>query len=288
MRMKRRMKGGPRNTITSLQVMVKSGSSPEAFPANHSLTPGSAEARTTTVTSGLRCSALCKSPGPVGFLLRMCLASSRWNSTRCLLTWKVKATPQGRLLFQLAPSTPRTVETESGLLGTPTETMNYTRPSMQKKPGCRLWRTPSAQQAGEGSLIERCVTKDGRPSVEGERAYDSATGNLVQVTLNRQVKMWPTPRSGKVTDENEESWRRRQQEGGVATPPLSLAARMWPTATASDARIHKNDTVRHASLGAKVHRTRDASGPTKASGSLNPAWVSVLMGFPPHWTDMED
>ena len=40
-------------------------------------------------------------------------------STRCVLTWKLKLTPYGRLLFQLQPSTRRTEETAFGLLPTP-------------------------------------------------------------------------------------------------------------------------------------------------------------------------
>ena len=49
--------------------------------------------------------------------IRKCLWSpSQWASTKCYLTWKPKATPQGRLLFQLAPSMRPTEETESGLL----------------------------------------------------------------------------------------------------------------------------------------------------------------------------
>jgi len=43
-----------------------------------------------------------------------------WFSTRCALTWKVKATKSSRSYFLLQASTPRTAETESGLLLTPT------------------------------------------------------------------------------------------------------------------------------------------------------------------------
>jgi len=44
--------------------------------------------------------------------------------------------------------------------------------------------------------------------------------------------LWPTPRAGKTTDETEEAWKARQEEGKVATPPLSLAVKMWPTPNA--------------------------------------------------------
>jgi hypothetical protein len=50
----------------------------------------------------------------------MFLDTSTWASTKCYLTWKVKATPSNHLLFQLAPSMPRTDETGFGLWPTPT------------------------------------------------------------------------------------------------------------------------------------------------------------------------
>lgn len=47
---------------------------------------------------------------------------------------------------------------------------------------------------------------------------------------------FPTPRAGKTTDEDEQSWRALHEQGKVATPPLSLAVRMIPTPTAGDAK----------------------------------------------------
>lgn len=51
-----------------------------------------------------------------------------------------------------------------------------------------------------------------------------------------QQPMFPTPRAGKTTDEDEASWRARQERGDVATPPLSLAVKMIPTPTAGDSK----------------------------------------------------
>ena len=92
---------------------------PEVSPANLSPLPASEEARKMTVTSGQKCSELLVKQNPIGYLQRMCLESSAWHSTRCLLIWKGKVTPQGRLLFQLVASMPRIEGTESGLLPTP-------------------------------------------------------------------------------------------------------------------------------------------------------------------------
>jgi len=72
-----------------------------------------------TVTSGRKCSELYGNSGPLGCLVKMCLESSIWHSTRCFLTWKTKDTPDRRLLFRLAASMPRTKETESQFWPTP-------------------------------------------------------------------------------------------------------------------------------------------------------------------------
>ena len=74
-----------------------------------------------TVISGRRCCALLAKQDPLSFLARTLLESSAWNSTRCFLIWRESATPQGRLLFQLAVSMPRTGEIGSGLWATPQE-----------------------------------------------------------------------------------------------------------------------------------------------------------------------
>ena len=91
----------------------------EDSPVSRSVLPGSEEARKMTVTSGRKCLESYKNSSPLGSLVKMCLESSIWHSTRCLLRWKTKATKSKRLLFQLAASTPRTKDTESLLWPTP-------------------------------------------------------------------------------------------------------------------------------------------------------------------------
>ena len=88
-------------------------------PVSRSALQDSDKARQMTVTSGLKCSESYKSSGPLGCLVRTCLGSSIWHSTRCSLTWKKSVTPHNRLLFRLAVSMPRTSENESPLWPTP-------------------------------------------------------------------------------------------------------------------------------------------------------------------------
>ena len=92
---------------------------PEDSLANLSPLPGSERAKMMTVTSGLKCSELYGKSNPLGSLVRMCLVSSIWHSTRCYLTWKAKGIAHNRLLFRLAVSMPHTKENEYVLWPTP-------------------------------------------------------------------------------------------------------------------------------------------------------------------------
>ena len=92
---------------------------PADTPASHSVLPGSAEAQKMTATSGRKCAELLAKQDRLGSLLKTCLGTSAWASTKCCMTWKPKATPRGRLLFRLVPQTPRTKGTASGFWPTP-------------------------------------------------------------------------------------------------------------------------------------------------------------------------
>jgi hypothetical protein len=129
-------------------------------PASHSPQPGSAQARTMTATSGLNLVGSWTNSGPLGSLERMLLGTSAWASMTCLLTWKAKDTPAGRLLFQLVPSAHRIAETEHGLWPTPMagdtiprtnesyikrrETMGLPITLSMKVARSELWPTPTA------------------------------------------------------------------------------------------------------------------------------------------------
>jgi hypothetical protein len=70
-------------------------------------------------TSGQNISGLLERQDRDTSLPRTFLESCQPISTRCYLTWKVKRTPAGRSIFQLAPSMPPTDESESSSLPTP-------------------------------------------------------------------------------------------------------------------------------------------------------------------------
>ena len=131
------------------------------IPASLLALPGSERARMMTATSGRNYSALHKRSDPLGSCVRTLLDTSAWASTVCWLTWKAKATPAKRLLFQLVPSEPTTGGTGFG-----------------------FWRTPTSNSGG-GCDVEALLSKTPRPS-----------GARRTMTLNHQVKdqrLWPTP-----------------------------------------------------------------------------------------------
>ena len=156
----------------------------EDSPASRSALPGSEEARKMTVTSGRRCLEFYGSFGPVGLLVRTLLESSIWRSTRCLLTWKMQDTPGRRLLFRLAPSTPRIEETGSPLLPTPISSdangTNDRHSSLRTY--VKMFPTPTARDCkGANSLDHLLVTGGGRKHVD---------------QLANWVKLFPTPTTG--------------------------------------------------------------------------------------------
>jgi len=288
-------------------------------PASPFPLPGSRKARQMTVTSGRTCLKSLSAKDPLGAFLKTLVVTSRWASTKCYLTWKTKATPQGRLLFQLAVKMPRTDVTESGLLHTPTATANQMAPSMRDRDRGSWWATPMADGTGGPNKLDE----------KGRRVSQTNPDLVFGANLADQVRMWPTPRAGKVTDEKEETWRKRQRKGDVSTPPLSLAVKMWPTpdvrgftnegslnmlkAAAKD-RDEWSAMAYRAGKGRKekmwpTPSSRDGKGgyqggrirngkiswdvldvavqhtdnQEKTGGQLNPKWVAWLQGYPTGW-----
>ena len=142
-----------------------------------------------TARSGHSCARLLRASGPLGSLVKMCLASSTWNSTACYLIWRPSATPAGRLLFRLAPWTRATEENESGLWPTPRSSPNENR---------QLKTSPS-QLAGKHGMnlaaaVKLCPTPD---ACAAERYNTSPSPNAAQrPTLALAVKLFPSPTAG--------------------------------------------------------------------------------------------
>lgn len=137
-----------------------------------------------TVTSGRRCFELYGNSARCGSLVKMCLESSIWHSTKCALRWKVRATKSNRLLFQLAALTHRTNEKE-----------------------CLLWPTPqtgAALYGGTGNLRQlQKLALAGILNSEEVRNLSSGSGGKTNPALlewlmgyeQKFTELIPTPRA---------------------------------------------------------------------------------------------
>ena len=124
----------------------------------------------------------------------------------------------------------------------------------------------------------------------GQRAGRSRPSNL------REQIVWPTPRAQKTSSENPERWEARRQAGQVSTPPLAMAALMWPTVTTQDAKNNAGPSqfersTKPLNVEAALHSSRCPSplGQTETGMAshkvLNPQFVEWLMGWPIGWTE---
>lgn len=124
----------------------------EDSPVSLSVKPDIKKPNPTPDISGRKCLGLSKSVGRLGLLEKTLLESSNWAWTKYSLTWKTKVTPQGRLIFQLARSAPRTSGKESGLSHT-------------------MWPTPRVSDT-EGGVVKNVEMNNGsfsRKNKEGVR-----------------------------------------------------------------------------------------------------------------------
>jgi len=236
--------------VTQDDLFQTATSSQQDTHASHLVRPGSDEARKMTVTSGRKYLTLCKQSGRLGAFSRMFLDTSVWASTKCYLTWKVKATPSNHLLFQLAPSMPRTDETESGLWATPTAAISQgtTRPSSKGggsrdlRQDVRMWPTPDVRGFTNQGALEMLSQK-----LNSNQEFNGMTHRAGR---KKKSKMWPTPTAN---------------EDAAGTPRGKMQAMLG----------------NHPDV-------RGTTPEEWAQGSLNPAWVEhYLMGYPRGWTNLE-
>ena len=142
---------------------------------------------------------------------------------------------------------------------------------------------PGRRTSGNGGLS--WPTHNAR---DHKDTLNSAPNRQVHVVDAIRAALWPTPRAGKTTDEDEESWLARHAEGKVATPPLALAARMLPTPS-SGGESGGPHGIRGGSWAKEklVETFGEEDAVAMSGGSLSPDWVSWLMGIPLKWTSLE-
>jgi DNA (cytosine-5)-methyltransferase 1 len=185
--------------------------------------------------------------------------SSSWKTHQCSLlggldeflqTWPKWGLMRDGECWEQQMSAHRTNETESGLLEklpTPQSSDHITKrtsKSWRANGGVNFslanpeiqarWPTPTAQMAGEGPMLQSLVTKEGGPPIPQERLYNPKTGNHVQITLNRAVKIWPTPTASNAKNNGSASQMRRNTKpldaevGGALNPMWVEWLMGWP------------------------------------------------------------
>ena len=126
-----------------------------------------------------------------------------------------------------------------------------------------------ASERCEGSL---CPT----PSVCGNNNRRGLSENSGD-GLATAVKLWATPSSADCKGSTGGG------QGRSLRTDIYEIKRMWPTPSASSATIQDMEQAKFADNDPNRPKYSDV----KSVGSLNPAWVSLLMGFPEWWTDPE-
>ena len=185
------------------------------------------------------------------------------------------------------------------------------------------WKTPMAwdhwmtnnprkdggQQQLPNQVQQWATPKASDPQHSGPNMRDSAGNYALPAQAVRE--QWATPRSGKTTDENPETWAKRQAQGNVATMPLTAQVQAWRTPSVAEEKnqntskqiylqnqvgaVQKRWPTPASSTGqGGAHGLGGGSGANATlktigmaamgTGKLNPRWVETLMGLPVGWT----
>jgi hypothetical protein len=106
-------------------------------------------------------------------------------------------------------------------------------------------------------------------------------GKVATPPLSLAVKMWPTPTV--FGNYNRKGLSKTSGDG------LATAVKMWPTPTASDWKGPNLSGGESASCHGLSTSVAMLNNPqvNAVGGSLNPNWVEWLMGWPIGWTDCD-
>lgn len=228
-------------------------------------------------------------------MVKMLLESSIWRSTMCSLTWKEKATKQGRSYYQLAVSARRTAATASPLLptvtaslathGGPNQRDSSGRPGLQM--AAMMWATPNTMdylppRSPEALLRQATTSRKGR----------SRPANLREQVDIATMTMWPTPTADDAKDKTQinpimtrnGTIRHLNKQGGQSCAGLSAVAKLWPTPTSRDykdgtAKACRNVPV-NGLLGRAVHMWSTPQAGDYRSPNINPGARSTSEQLP--------
>lgn len=200
-----------------------------------------------------------------------------WFSTRCALTWKVKATKSSRSYFLLQASTRRTAETESSLLlGTPTAGLNQ---GTGRSKNFRGNRTPTPLEYAQGLLLTPTTREEPVDLDKFKARMEKYPNGTTMPNLATQVQqMLPTPTArcqndGTPMERPEGQPSRRSELNHLIAQEMHNG--MLPTPSAGDG--HKTTSNTH-------QKTINRLAPVGTGFHLSPQFVAEMMGFPLDWT----
>lgn len=207
-------------------------------------------------------------------------------------TWPKSGLMRNGTAYRLQPLVRRTDANASGSLpfGTPTANEKlataYPTPNMgerfRRRHGGNLlesvanqmWPTTAFQQG----LTEKPTHHVPTPTASDHIERESTSSEVLNfdtnksVSLDRWVRMWPTPKASAAGPDFAKMGRSKT---GIS---LATAAAMYPTPTVQDASNNG---------GPSQYERNSLPLNAVAGGSLNPLWVEWLMGFPLGWTALD-
>jgi DNA (cytosine-5)-methyltransferase 1 len=156
-----------------------------------------------------------------------------------------------------------------------------------------MWPTPhgmcvpNARQAGpSGNELGRAVNRAAFPSPKaadakgGDYTRDGRTG-VERPLLTGAARSWPTP---KASPSGPDFARMNRPDSGGDDLATAVAREMLPTPSSRDWKSGAASEATHERnsrpLNEVVYRIAQVNG----TGSLNPDWVELLMGWPLGWT----
>jgi hypothetical protein len=272
-------------------------SGPVPAPASPSPSRGKARARQTNDISGLSSTASFQGADRLSYSVSRSLQQSgRLGSTECSLIWKVRATPAGRLFFQLVPSMRPIGEIDFGLWRTPTVAMlNADRAADGKAYAERK------QEKGQTiTLVDQVHLAALWPmptSLSPAKDGNNEAGNSAGLVAIRQhaLAMWATPSARDWKDTPGMAQTGIDPDGSTRSRldqlPRQVAAALWNTPVQDDTGMRTKPYAQGGralslmtaeALGAMPS---GSSAQTEKPGALDPKFVSWLMGFPPSWLE---
>lgn len=257
----------------------------------------------------------------LGDVLKQRLA--RFGSMEYVLTWKRRATPQGRVFYQLRASPRRT--SGRGCGGWPTPRVDepgrtsegFGRGLAELAEGKQQlagWPTPSCEDTKtDGAAVEARVgtpemrtcdqrlrnfaTLAGWPTPDIRAHHAQGAGMNTEAhsmqlgALVPKVSGWPTPKTptgGAESAERKQELGRMNSGGGDLQAVIRAAG--WATPTQQDSenvngpsRMNRNSLPLNAEVQVVTGAPLGSPAATGPRGVLNPAFPLWLMGFPEAW-----